>query len=239
VTSSSRQFTPDLLKAIAIFGVVYIHTYPMFANPLADVFRSLARMAVPVFIILWAYFFEKAFAKTRPKIPYILKKWGHLAVVFVSWSLIYLAFKESWTMPTVASWLVRHFSGGAWPGQYFFLILLQLIPFFWLLRKLYEIKWCRYSLLFVAILSYFILGYAFEELPYVIRKLSLRPLLYHVPYVFLGIALARGILPATGLSTGNWLIDTLLAFLVSSTVVGLGLCLARCLRVARLNGILN
>lgn len=126
---------------------------------------------------------------------YTLERTTHIFTVFVVWSLIHLFLKDDWTMPTIFSWLVRHFSGGAWPGQYFFLILLQLIPLFWLLRRAYERKWLFWISTFAAILLYFAAAYGFERLPYIIQKVGLRPFFYYLPYVYIGIALARGTCP--------------------------------------------
>lgn len=98
-------------------------------------------------------------------------------------------------MPTVLSWLIRHFSGGAWPGQYFFLILLQLVALFAVLRVAYDRPKLRWALALAVVLLYFMVAYGNEWFPGWFLKLKSRPFFYHLPYVFVGIALARGVLP--------------------------------------------
>lgn len=192
---SNRQFAPDLLKASAIFGVVYIHTQPRFDNVWTQALSDLSRAAVPCFIILFAYFFEKSLLKGRPPVLYTLQRWSHIALVFTIWSTFYLFLKESWTMPTLLSWLVRHYSGGAWPGQYFFMILLQLVPLFLVLRWIYGVRWLRWCCLAAVVLLYFAIGYRYDTFPFIFQKLNIRPFIYHIPYIFAGIALARGTFP--------------------------------------------
>ena len=98
-------------------------------------------------------------------------------------------------MPTLSAWIIRHYSGGAWAGQYFFLILLQLIALFALIRWLYTQFWLRVSIILSVALLYILMGYAYGEFPQIVQKLNIRPCIYHLPYVFTGIALANGDFP--------------------------------------------
>jgi peptidoglycan/LPS O-acetylase OafA/YrhL len=64
----NRNFPADLLKAIAIFGVVFVHGNGLFgcSSFFSEIMTWMFRIGVPCFIVLWAYFFAKSyFAKTK------------------------------------------------------------------------------------------------------------------------------------------------------------------------------
>lgn len=189
--TNSRQINPDLLKALSIFGVVYIHCFWIVGQDTGEYFAWLCRIAVPCFIVLWAYFAELSVAKGKSFLEYVPLRFLHLFKVFVIWSLIYLFLKESWTMPTVTSWLIRNFGGGAWAGQYFFLILFQLLALFFVIRWVYSQKYLRIAACLAFVLMYVWLGWFYDSVPDGIERLKFKPFVYSLPYVFLGIALAR------------------------------------------------
>ena len=59
-----RNLNADILKSISIFGVVFIHASSIFGEfDIMLFFRDMFRFAVPCFIILWAFFFEKSYDK--------------------------------------------------------------------------------------------------------------------------------------------------------------------------------
>lgn len=80
----NRYFNIDLLKAISIFGVVYIHSCSLLGfDYLSQIFQPLFRIAVPCFIIIWAYFFEKSFHVANRKSFFIWRKFKKLFIVFI------------------------------------------------------------------------------------------------------------------------------------------------------------
>lgn len=195
IDKPAREFGPDLLKAVSILGVVCIHALWVVPSPANEVLQRLSRFAVPCFIVLWAYFFELGLSRGKPPLSTTIRRLLHLVSVFIIWSLIHLTLKPDWTMPTALSWVVRHFSGGAWPGQYFFLLLIQLTALFVVLRVLFEFRWLRWLLIATAAISYFIMAYGYDWIPLLFRKLDLRPFFYSIPFIYLGIALQRKMLP--------------------------------------------
>ena len=113
ITPTQREFGPDLVKAISILGVIYIHSHGLLGEEYTKYFAWIARSGVPCFILLWAYFTETALLKGRSAISHLTRRFTHIFTVFLIWSLVYVLLKDSWTMPTVLSWMIRHLSGGA------------------------------------------------------------------------------------------------------------------------------
>lgn len=198
----SREVLADLLKAFAIVGVVYLHVFAALPSALGEVLCWLGRLGVPTFLILWAYFVEKRLLAGGDTMRYLRKRFWHTSRVFIVWSGLYaLAAGPDWRVSPVRL-AVRHFGGGAWPGQYFFLIILQLLVVYPIVRKVYDSPKLRSAAVAVVILLHLIVGYGFEQMPYVIQRAGVRPLVYHVIYVICGIALARGELPRIPQLTG-------------------------------------
>ena len=190
----NRNYSSDLLKAISIIGVVFIHGATLFGKNSDFVLHcaNMFRFSVPCFIILWAYYFEKAFAK-KDSIEmknYTKKQLLHLFKVFIIWSFIYFAITAKWESLTFKKIITSYFSGYGWSGQYFFIILFQLILLYPVLRKIYFIKTIRVILLLTTAAIYIICGYFNDFIPDVLLKMSNRLFIYWVPYVFVGISLA-------------------------------------------------
>lgn len=190
-----RSFSADILKAISIFGVVFIHGSFLlggtseFSTTIAWIFR----FCVPAFIIMWAYFFENSYSKRNKKDQkkYIYSRFKHLFIVYFIWSLIYFIFLANWETLTIKDLFIKHFSGYGFSGQYFFIILFQLLIFYPLIRWFYTQNKFRYVVLALVFGLYLIWGYYSEILPSFINKFGNRPFIFWMPYVFLGIALAR------------------------------------------------
>ncbi len=81
--------------------------------------------------------------------------------------------------------------GYGWSGQYYSLILFQLLLLYPILRKVYDHKVLRYLVLAFLGVLYLIYVYGFEFVPPLIKKFGRLPFLFWLPYVFAGIALAR------------------------------------------------
>lgn len=192
--NSRRSLSADLIKTSAIFGVVYIHGSFLFGY--TSIFSQslvwLFRFAVPCFIILWAYFFEKSYQKKSPteRRQYLINRFTHLFIVYFAWSLLYFFIWVDWGTLTVKEIITAHFSGYGWSGQYFFIILFQLVVLFPLLRYLYSIKVTRYIILALTLIVYFIWGYCYSSLPAFIMKIGDRPFIFWIAYVFVGFMLA-------------------------------------------------
>ncbi|MGE9293089.1 MAG: acyltransferase family protein [Puniceicoccales bacterium] len=182
-----------MLKAISIFGVVYIHASGIWARD--SLFRhfwvDVFRFGVPCFIIVWAYFFEIGYAKRagRDKLKYQAGKTFHIFIVFLTWSLLYFALRADFSELTLRRLIVWHFFGTGWSGQYFFIILFQLVVLYPILRWAYQHRWIRNIVLLVILIVYILSSYFSGALGEATTKLGDRPCIYWIPYVFLGIAL--------------------------------------------------
>ena len=188
--ASRRAFAPDALKAFAIFGVIYIHCRNLAGeSPPIEILGEIFRISVPLFIIIWAYFQERAYLAGRSPWSIIPSRFGALVVPFFAWSLLYFLLTSDWSTLTLRTAITRHWLGSGWSGQYFFIILFQLILVFPLVRRL-PAGTLSLGLMF----GLFAVAFAVVDLfswPSWIAKLSYRPFLYWLPYVLLGVHLAR------------------------------------------------
>ncbi|GAA4356760.1 hypothetical protein GCM10023165_50100 [Variovorax defluvii] len=181
-----RDLHADWLKAAAIVGVVCIHA----GMPFQDIFR----FGVPVFIGLWAYYLEKALAR-RPREThgaYLLQRLVELGVAYIAWTLLYLGkFYEGRLAATPLHTVVGGWFGGyGWSGQYYFVILFQLTLLFPLLRR-----WVADAPTLPVIAAGVALNVAAGYWLFEHRFISAvgdRLFVYWIPYVAMGIALARG-----------------------------------------------
>ena len=191
----NRYYTADLIKAISIIGVVFIHGSTILgAESSISLYLSwLSRISVPCFIIVWAFFFDKSYANKNKteRTEYQIKRFIYLLRIFLIWSFIYFLIVVNWSELSIGSFFSKHFSGYAWAGQYYFVILFQLILLYPIIRWLYDKKIIRNTLLIVILVLYIFYAYWNDIIPSVIQKLGDRPFIFWLPYVFLGIALAR------------------------------------------------
>lgn len=190
----ARNTNADVLKSISIFGVVFIHGALILGESDIMLFlRDMFRFTVPCFITLWAFFFEKSYQKKlkNDRKKYIIKRFIHLFRVFLLWSLLYFFLTVDWQNLTVKDILTKYFSGYGWSGQYFFIILFQFLLLYPLIRKIYDLKLLRVLALTMVVLMYLGWNYSYVLLPEPLKKLGFRPFLFWLPYVFLGMALAR------------------------------------------------
>jgi hypothetical protein len=191
----NRSISADLIKSLSIFGVVYIHgSFLLSGNSDFQAYSSyLFRFCVPCFIIIWAYLLEKSYQKKEQKQrkSYILEKFVHLFTVFLIWSLIYFVILADWTSLNFKKIVTTHFAGYGWSGQYFFIILFQLLLLFPILRKVDKYKFIFYPVVILLCLLYIYYGYFSDSIPNVVKKLGDRPFIFWIPYVYIGTALAK------------------------------------------------
>lgn len=191
----NRSLSPDLIKTAAIFGVVYIHSSSMLGcgSGISEVFTQIFRFGVGSFVLVWAHFFEQSWSKRSKseRKNYLKEKLSHLVQVYLIWSLLYLALTADWATLTPVKVLTTHFMGYGWAGQYFFIILIQLILLYPVLRWVYERKVLRYASYGLLVVLYYVWTYHFTELPGMLTKIGRLPFYFWVPYVFAGIALSR------------------------------------------------
>ncbi len=191
----SRSISADFIKTFSIFGVVFIHGSGMLGG--SSIFNEYLsyffRFCVPCFIILWAYFFEISYSKKdkKEKKKYIRVRFMHLFMIYLLWSLIYFFNLDEWHELSLKKIITMHFSGYGFAGQYFFIILFQLLLLYPFLRDLYSRKYYRNILLLITVGLYFVFGYCESFLPEIILKLGDRPFIFWIPYMYLGIFLSK------------------------------------------------
>lgn len=189
-----RNSNADLLKTIAIFGVVFIHGSSFLGGTkILNFIKDSFRFAVPCFIILWAYFFFKSYIKKNDleKKQYRYDRFIHLFRVYLIWSLLYFVLTADWQNLTFQNIITTHFMGFGWAGQYFFIILFQLILLAPLFLAIYKRKVLYIAAIAIVFIIYVIYGYYYEILPEFLKKIGIKPFVFWLPYVFLGFYLSK------------------------------------------------
>jgi fucose 4-O-acetylase-like acetyltransferase len=184
----ARDAWPDALRAAAIYGVVVIHL----SGP--DPVVQLFRFCVPVFVGVWAAYFEQGLARRAPaeRPAYVRSRLGRLAVAYVFWSAVSLAryAPEGWP----ADAILRDFATGSmWAGQYFLVALLQLTALFPLVRPALG-RWVVAVGWSVGAVAGPLLGRFVRQLP-AVAQFGDQPFWYWLPFVAVGVAWARGEFP--------------------------------------------
>ena len=181
-----RDLHADWLKAAAIVGVVCIHA----GLPFHDVFR----FGVPVFVGLWAFYLEKALARRRPEthLRFMMQRMVELAVPYLAWTLLYIEkfYASRWSATPLHTIVGGWFGGYGWSGQYYFVILFQLTLLFPLLRRCVA-QVPTLPVIVAGVALNVLAGYWLLEQRW-IGAVGDRLFIYWVPYVVMGIALARG-----------------------------------------------
>ncbi len=184
----------DLLKTISIVGVVFIHgSWLLGSSFFNEILGNTFRFCVPVFIVMWAFFYEKGYSQRSGNDlrKYSKSRLLHLLKVFLTWSLIYFFLIADWSTLTPKNLISKYWSGYGWSGQYFFIILFQLHILFPILRVIYQSSLAKVITIFLISMMYILWGYGYDRLPDMIQKLGDRPFIFWIPYVFLGLMLAR------------------------------------------------
>jgi fucose 4-O-acetylase-like acetyltransferase len=188
----ARDSTIDVLRGLAIIGVVYVHGSWLLVNGTTPLIPSdWFRYDVGSFIAIAAYLTCcSTSARSLGYWPAVGKRLSRLWLPFVVWSLLYFACFADWRILTPTKVLTRHFLGYGWAGQYYFLVLFQLAflqPLFKYLRMPVRSVIAIYvaSAVGLALLHCRIPGSGFA------LALAERPVIYWAPFVALGIWLAR------------------------------------------------
>lgn len=197
-----RDFGLDFLKALAICAVVAIH---------AGVGYGVLRFCVPVFICIWAYYFESgALKKGGYQWRSIRGKCVRLAVPYVFWTLLYLVVFRTggdWKTTSLITKIHSWWGGYGWSGQYFIIILFQLMVVVPFLSRLIT-KRTAVRMIAIGVGLNWVLNCVFFEYP-IVHKVGYRLFIYWLPYVVLGISVARGYL----VLTRGWMLASCLLFL--------------------------
>jgi len=196
---SGRLASADLLKVVAIFSVVFIHgsavipvTHSSSHINRSDIVTATTglRFCVPVFIFLWAYFMEKSILKRGN--DHIKPRLYKLLVPFGFWSMVYFIITADIAHLTIGTVISKHWSGYGWSGQYYFIILFQLLLLFPYLRKIIPAASKVVPWIYLAGLTFYIcVSYSGWFGISTVAKLSDRLFFYWLPYVILGVIYAH------------------------------------------------
>lgn len=205
---ASRLPGPDLLKGAAIFGVAYIHAGGLAGkSPGIDLIANVFRFGVPVFVLIWAYFAERSYARSSSYLSWLFGVLKRIGLVFAFWSLVYLAVTYGPESRNVRSLVTRHFIGFGWSGQYLLLLVAQLSVLFPLCRWLAARAWRVAATVAVTLALY---AGVEQGLRFSFHPLNIYFVFpYWIGYAVVGIAIAR-----TAWRPSGWLAIVALAMLV-------------------------
>jgi hypothetical protein len=197
--TESRLASPDILKVLSITAVVFIHGSSLIPLSPSDSggtvyilnLNLMFRFCVPIFIFLWAYFQEKSTLK-HGSTTLLRSRFYTLFIPFFFWSLVYFVITANFEALTLTKILTIHWTGFGWSGQYYFVILFQLILLFPIIRWI-SLKVARFlpmvyitSLIMYALISY--TGWLYLD---AVGKIGDRPFVYWLPYAILGVIYAH------------------------------------------------
>jgi len=196
---SQRSASADILKTISIIAVVFIHgshLFPFTPSNLdfdrahLDFLKNAFRFCVPVFIFIWAYFMEKTTIKKGAGNS--LARFYKLLIPFIFWSSVYFLLIANFKQLSVGAIISKHWTGYGWSGQYYFIILFQLLLLFSTIRWI-ALRFERFVpiIYILSILFYGFITYSHWFQIGIIGKLSYRPFFYWMPYVILGVLYAH------------------------------------------------
>ncbi|MDT3402473.1 acyltransferase [Mucilaginibacter terrae] len=198
-TANSRSASLDILKVISIIAVVFIHGNSMIKfNPTAfdishqgiKMWADAFRFCVPVFIFLWAFFAEKSLIKKGSGSSF--SRFFKLLIPFLFWSAVYFFLLGKHKGLNIVSIISKYWVGYGWSGQYYFIILFQLLLLFPLISKITRPLVNRPVVLYVISLVFFVaVSYSGWLNINIVGKISDRAFVYWLPYVVLGIAFAH------------------------------------------------
>lgn len=196
----SRSASIDILKVFAISSVVFIHagfmipfqstSFDVSVPQLTLAARAL-RFCVPVFILLWAYFMEKSIMKRG--IGSISSRFIKLFIPFLIWSLMYFFLTADFKNLHLVKAITMYWTGSGWSGQYYFIILFQLLILFPAIRKVSRLL-INHALfvLIVSFVAYLLVSHLSIFSHGLLNKVGDRLFIYWLPYVILGIIYAHG-----------------------------------------------
>jgi len=187
-----RYYWIDLLKVFSIFGVVFIHSC---ADSTLSLVSYYFRFCVPIFIITSFFLVERAQSSKSVEISplnFWKQRIPRLVLPFLIWSSFYTILNLQANYPSFLSWITRHWIGYGWSGQYYLIVLIQLIIIYPWLRKIHVTP---RLLLAVGFISFLFLYLPFSYLPLanasIISKLRELPSIYWIFYVLFAIYTAR------------------------------------------------
>lgn len=132
----------DLLKLLAAYAVVSLHTSPFYQISRAGDFvwtKGIGRLAVPFFFIAAGYFFHESLERKGSNVSTL---WGYLrriASIYLIWCVLYLPTNFNWSEPirrsAVESYLLSLLCSGPVYHLWYFPALISCICLLYFLSK--------------------------------------------------------------------------------------------------------
>jgi probable poly-beta-1,6-N-acetyl-D-glucosamine export protein len=197
--SKEKLYNPavDILRTIAIFAVILIHTttrtleasaYKLQEVPLSIFLNQVARFAVPLFFMISGFVLELNYHLHESYLQYLRKRISRIFIPYLFWSIIYYFFVYAkGRNPNFISAIIR---GDASYQLYFIPVLIVFYLLFPLIHKYFWIIGNKYLIIVLGLLQFAILyfDYNIHSLPF-FYPISIALLNYFVFIV--GIVAAR------------------------------------------------
>jgi surface polysaccharide O-acyltransferase-like enzyme len=194
----SRELEMDLLRGLAILAVVFVHVASLgekidtrLAHEVVEAELAALRWCVPVFIAISAYFLSKSSQRLGNAAPmeearFIGRRMLRLFIPFFIWSCVYLPIYATKANLTPVKLITVHFAGAAWAGQYYFIVLFQIVLLQPILRRIKVGDGLLLATLCFGLPFYMFVTLAAARHP-LMAKIGDRPFFYWLPFVFLGM----------------------------------------------------
>ncbi|MDX2240845.1 MAG: acyltransferase [Leptolyngbyaceae cyanobacterium bins.302] len=187
-----RYYWIDLAKVFSILGVIFIHSS---SNEFLGLLSHYFRFSVPIFIATSFFLLERSQIDKGILISASnlwKKRLPRLLIPFFVWSFIYAVIFLQPQYPSFSKFITLHWIGFGWSGQYYLLVMVQLILLYpWLRRTKLTARWLLIAGILNILILYIPLNYfPINQLSFLI-KLRTLPFFYWVFYVLLAIYVAR------------------------------------------------
>ncbi len=200
--ASDRLFFLDFLKAISIVAVVSFHaiflprsTFITSDGIIETLFAPL-RFSVPVFLTISIFLFERKIAKspTEPKLLF-KERLNRLGIPILFWFSIAAGLKLI-NGNSIVEIIVAIFQGEIFTGAYYFLIVLQLLWNFvlvrdWLIKEKNIVTTMIIQVVLLLFVYAAISGFFIDEVLKVLIFLERPLIIYWIAYIALGVYIAQ------------------------------------------------
>lgn len=188
-----REIKWDWAKAVAIYMVCSIHGGYLLSRDVSEttVLLQMSCVCVPIFIVVFAVFSSRGrYAKFSEQTKKAINRFFNLLWIYLISSTIYALWTVDRTVEfDILKFFTKHWMGYGWSGQYFLLLMLQLV---WVVVPLSRLATrIHYAIVFFGLLSYGLVAYSPLNTPTILHKLGNSPFFVWLPYVSIGCLIER------------------------------------------------
>lgn len=184
---SSRQIGPDVVKGIAILGVVVIHLLDIFDinEEKRSTIKSIFRFAVPCFIIFFGYFIQRSLKKKTCSL--LVKERMHsILIIFLFWTTLYILIGGISRGYDLQSFVTKYLIGFGWSGQYYLLVMIQILILLPFLRTMPKHPYLSLAVHLSTLFTFIALSYGKVDIG-LLKKLGIVPCVYWISYFVIGL----------------------------------------------------